>query len=327
MNKKYISNIVFLLLSAISFILLFIISRHDYLLFHSMIEMFGIVIASGVFMIAYNATGYIRTGFFIIIGVSFFFAAFLEFFHMLAYKGMGVFSGNDPNLATQLWIALGYLRAISFLIAPLLMNFKIQIRDVFISYFLVTAIIFTSIFYLKVFPVCFVEGTGLTTFKIGSEYIISFILFISIFFVYKKRTEIDRFVRNLIIASIAASIAAKMMFTLYSDIYGFLNFLGHILEFISYALIYKAVIQTGIRKPFDLLFKDLKVNEEKLISALSEIKTLQSILPICASCKKIRNDRGNWQMVEEYISEHTDTKFSHGICQACAEKLYPNVFK
>ena len=58
----------------------------------------------------------------------------------------------------------------------------------------------------------------------------------------------------------------------------------------------------------------------KLKEALDEIKTLQGILPICAYCKKIRNDGGYWKQVEEYISDHTDAKFSHGICPACFEK-------
>ena len=70
---------------------------------------------------------------------------------------------------------------------------------------------------------------------------------------------------------------------------------------------------------------------EKLIAelreALATIKTLHGILPICSSCKKIRDDKGSWTQIEAYISEHTDTQFSHGICSECAEKLYPDYFR
>ena len=55
---------------------------------------------------------------------------------------------------------------------------------------------------------------------------------------------------------------------------------------------------------------------------LSEIKTLQGIIPICANCKKIRNDTGYWDQVENYISEHSEAEFSHSICPDCAKKLY-----
>ncbi|MDO9262588.1 MAG: response regulator transcription factor [Desulfosalsimonadaceae bacterium] len=57
--------------------------------------------------------------------------------------------------------------------------------------------------------------------------------------------------------------------------------------------------------------------------ALSQIKTLRGIVPICANCKKIRNDAGYWQQVEVYVHNHTEADFTHGICPECMEELYP----
>ena len=62
---------------------------------------------------------------------------------------------------------------------------------------------------------------------------------------------------------------------------------------------------------------------EELRNALTHIKTLRGLLPICASCKKIRDDGGSWKQIETYISDHSDAKFSHGICPECVQKLYP----
>jgi len=76
-----------------------------------------------------------------------------------------------------------------------------------------------------------------------------------------------------------------------------------------------------------------KAEEEKerliqaLQEALSQVKTLQGLLPICASCKKIKNDKGYWEQIEVYIREHSEADFSHGICPECAEKLYPEYYK
>jgi ABC-type amino acid transport substrate-binding protein len=64
---------------------------------------------------------------------------------------------------------------------------------------------------------------------------------------------------------------------------------------------------------------------EKLQNALSEVKTLQGFLPICASCQKIRTDSGYWQQIEAYIQENTDAQFSHGICPECIQTLYPGM--
>jgi len=63
----------------------------------------------------------------------------------------------------------------------------------------------------------------------------------------------------------------------------------------------------------------------ELKRALAEVKTLQGFLPICAGCRKIRNDTGYWQQIECYIEDHTDTKFSHGLCPDCAQELYPEI--
>ncbi len=63
---------------------------------------------------------------------------------------------------------------------------------------------------------------------------------------------------------------------------------------------------------------------EELTEALRNIKTLRGLLPICASCKKIRDDQGYWQKVESYICEHTNAAFTHGLCPDCLEQLYPD---
>lgn len=67
--------------------------------------------------------------------------------------------------------------------------------------------------------------------------------------------------------------------------------------------------------------------KEKLIAelqeAMAQIKTLSGMLPICASCKKIRNDKGYWERIESYIVKHSEAEFTHGICPDCMKKLYP----
>ena len=64
----------------------------------------------------------------------------------------------------------------------------------------------------------------------------------------------------------------------------------------------------------------------ELTEALGNIKTLTGLLPICASCKKIRDDQGYWTQIESYIHKHSDAEFSHGICPDCSKKLYPELF-
>ena len=63
---------------------------------------------------------------------------------------------------------------------------------------------------------------------------------------------------------------------------------------------------------------------QELEEALAEIRTLSGIIPICSCCKRIRDEEGYWQQVEQYIANHSEAQFSHALCQSCADKLYGN---
>jgi hypothetical protein len=76
-----------------------------------------------------------------------------------------------------------------------------------------------------------------------------------------------------------------------------------------------------------IISENNKILIDKLQNSLDEIKTLSGLLPICAACKKIRDDDGYWKQIEHYISEYTDARFSHSICPDCKEKLYPGLGK
>ncbi len=74
--------------------------------------------------------------------------------------------------------------------------------------------------------------------------------------------------------------------------------------------------------------KGAEIEKDKLIvelkDAIDKVKTMSGLLPICSSCKKIRDDKGYWNQIESYIRSHSNANFSHSICPACAKKLYPD---
>lgn len=76
------------------------------------------------------------------------------------------------------------------------------------------------------------------------------------------------------------------------------------------------------RKRAEQQRNDILVERER---ALDEVKVLKGFLPICASCKKIRDDNGYWRQIEAYIKEHSEAEFSHGLCPDCVKKLYPDL--
>lgn len=88
------------------------------------------------------------------------------------------------------------------------------------------------------------------------------------------------------------------------------------------------IVGTGLLRAVSYAIERKRAQQERerlvteLQQALAEVKRLGGLLPICASCKKIRNDQGYWQQVEEYISERTDADFTHGVCPECVEKFW-----
>ena len=102
--------------------------------------------------------------------------------------------------------------------------------------------------------------------------------------------------------------------------------------FISGTMIYYKGKPAALGLMTDITARKIAEEErEKLIielkEALSNVKVLSGLLPICASCKKIRNDKGYWEQIEMYVRDHSDADFSHGICPDCAKKLYPDFYE
>ncbi|MDK9706078.1 MAG: response regulator [Desulforhopalus sp.] len=86
--------------------------------------------------------------------------------------------------------------------------------------------------------------------------------------------------------------------------------------------------ENAYRQNRELLITQKKLTEAnaRLEEALASVKTLSGLIPICANCKKIRQDSGFWQQIEAYIGDHSNARFSHGICPDCAKTLYPDLF-
>ncbi len=256
---------------------LFAVSHYNYLFFHGLTELFSIVIGLSIFVLAWNTRNLSPNSYLLFIGISYFFVAVMDSIHTLGYKGMSVFSlQGGANMPTQIWIAGRYLQGISLLIAPGLIGRKLKPVPIFIIYTLASAALLSAIF-SGVFPDAFIEGAGLTHFKVVSEYIISLFLAAAIIYLWKKRDYFERSVLNMLIWSMAMTIASEMAFTLYNDVYGFLNALGHYFKIGSYYLIYAAIVKTNLKKPYESLAVEID-NRRRSEEALREQEEELSII-------------------------------------------------
>jgi PAS domain S-box-containing protein len=185
---------------------------------------------------------------------------------------MGVFQGYGANLPTQLWIAARYLTGLTFLLAPLFIRKKLNSPMTFAAYVSLTALLFASIFFWKIFPDCFIEGTGLTTFKKASEYVVGLIFLASLGFLLQKKEAFDKETLRMLVLSILISVVQGIFFTAYASVYAFSNMVGHFFGVFSFYCIYRAIILTGLTRPLDLIFRNLNQSKEALSESEREFR-------------------------------------------------------
>ncbi|MDR3581625.1 MAG: MASE3 domain-containing protein [Oryzomonas sp.] len=252
-------------------IMLVITSTYSYLLFHLLVELFSVIIAFTILILVWNTREIQESAFLTIIGAGYSAAACLDLAHALTFKGMNLVTGYDTNLPTQLWIAARYLQALSLLAAPILYKKKLNIRIVLATYGSIALLLGWAAFN-GYFPECYREGTGLTGFKILSEYLIIAIVITSFYMLRRIRSYFTETIYRLIIASSLCTICSEFAFTSYIGVYDFANMAGHLLKVAAYYFIYRALFVSGVREPFITLFRELKQSEQSLIESRDSVQ-------------------------------------------------------
>jgi two-component sensor histidine kinase len=239
---------------------LYYLSQENYLLFHSIVEVFSIIIAFGIFLVAWNSRAYTDQQMFVFLGIGYIFVGSIDFIHTLAYKGMSVFSFEDSNHTTQLWIAARLLEAFTLIISLFFIARRFNLLTVFVIYLLVTSGLFYLIFE-GYFPDCFIEGSGLTTFKIATEYVICLIISATLYILYTKKDQFDRDTYICMSIAFFSTILAELSFTLFTDLYGFFNLTGHLFKVVSFYFIYLAIVEQGLTKQYFMMYRSIKDKE------------------------------------------------------------------
>ena len=248
-----------LLLALILFAPLYTVSRSNYLLFHSLVEVSSVIVAITIFSIGWNTRKVARNDALLVLAVGFLPVAALDMLHALGYKGMGIFPGWSANQPTQFWIASRYIQSFTFLLASLVAGKKMKIRSGYLlgAFLLAGTFLIVTIAPLGWFPDCFVPGRGLTPFKVLSEYAISALMAASCILFLRRGEVFGRWTTALVVAAGAMTIFSELSFTLYTDVYGFTNYLGHIFKLLSTVLVYRALVEGSLRNPYESLFADL----------------------------------------------------------------------
>jgi serine phosphatase RsbU (regulator of sigma subunit) len=254
---------VIAVVSVVVLITLYPLSQVDYLLFHSLVETFAALVAVGIFVIAWNTRAINETEYLGVLGAGMFFVGLTTLVHMLAYKGMGVFHNTTANLPTQLWIVSRLFAGSAFVAAGVSLRRRVRARPAFVAFAVVWFVAMATLSIWPVFPEMYAPGVGLTPLKIALEYVIMALFAVSAWLLWRNRKSFDTSIVRMLLVAIALMIAGEMAFTLYVDVYGVLNLLGHYLVLASAVLVYVALIDSALTRPYALLFRELHRREQE----------------------------------------------------------------
>lgn len=255
---------------------LFLLNSYSFLLAHTFAELFSVSVALVIFFIAWNAREYHENSYFIFIGVAYLYVGTIDLLHTLAYKGMGVFPEYGADLATQLWIVGRAMESAALFLALFFLRYTISAWRTFFIWGIVAAAAVASVF-AGLFPVCYIEGVGLTSFKRVSELVIVAVLAAALVLQVKRRNYFSPKVIRYLYASLVLTMCAELAFIMYVGVYDLSNLLGHYFKIVSFYLIYRGVIVTGFKDPFSFLMQELKHRNEELEQRRNEIEHAQRI--------------------------------------------------
>ncbi|NEV60798.1 PAS domain S-box protein [Thiorhodococcus minor] len=236
-----------LLVPLLAVLLLVPLSFFSLPLFHLLAELIPIVIATSAFTIAWNTHPFSRDNFLLFLATGLFCLGLLELVHALVYKGMYLYPGaGGANLPTQFRLGARYLQALLFLVAPLTLGLPIRRLPLLLAMSTCGLLVFLWILSGR-FPDAFVEGQGLTPFKIYSEYVIVALLGLALLHLHVRRAELRPDVAGPIQVAIALTMMSELAFTSSLSVYDHSEVIGLLLKVLAFWLMYGALVESAIR--------------------------------------------------------------------------------
>jgi len=227
--------------------------RYNYsvLLFHTLAELFSIFVGLLMLVVVLNTQHFVKNDFLIFLGIGYFSISVLDALHAFTIKGMPFFNITDGEITIHLWIYSRIFEALLLLFSPVFLTCRLNIKVMIIITSALVACISFAAFHFEQ-PIMFVDGK-LSNFKIYAEFVVILLLTCVIGLYWKKRLMFERNVFFFLICSLVLTIFAELCFTLYASFSGTAFVVGHIFKFLSFWMIYQAIIQTTLNEPLKLL--------------------------------------------------------------------------
>jgi PAS domain S-box-containing protein len=257
----HISNRNLWIAPSVTSVALIILAQHSPLGFHTIAELFAIIISCIMFAFAWSTRRFSVNNYLLFLACGYVWISSLDLMHVLVYKGMDVFVEGNGNLGAQFWLSARYSEALLLLTAPFAASRK-QNEYLLIIVFGATATGLTALALSGNFPTAFVVGKGLTDFKIYSEYLIIIVLTLALVTLHRFGSDIPKIEKTCVTFAIIFTMCAELAFTFYVDVFGLSNRAGHLLKIFSFWFLLKAVVISKLKRPYaDLQESELRYRQ------------------------------------------------------------------
>lgn len=268
-KEKYLDMLYSIYGKVFLYIIFFIgfiyLSYKSYLMFHIIVEMFGITVGFAMAIISINTYKLNKNNRIIFLGIIFGFIAFLDLLHVFSFIGIGSSDLFTFNSCLQLFVVGRFLGSISLLISFTSQGKVYNLKKIILTDLAVIVICLISIFYFNIFPDCYIDGRGFTSFKLIAGYINCIVLLAAFIYLARKTDgelkKNDRALKLSIISSLLCEIL--FIFSRVSD--DLFSVLAHVFQFLLFYYIYIALVQSSLQEPHYSLIKlnNVLINKNK----------------------------------------------------------------
>ncbi len=245
-----------------------LIASWNYLLFHTVAEIFSVIVAMMLFAFAWESRALAHKADMVqVVSCGFFWVGLFDLIHALTYDGMNLIPGTEGgNVATQLWLAGRAVEAIVFLIAVSDVRSRLDIRALFLGLGLLSLAILAAIA-TDLAPAAFIPQQGLTLFKVFSEGVLVVAIVVAIVLLLRQRKTLSPAEWRPLLLVMGLTTAAELSFTLYESVTDTELIIGHLLKVLSFWVLYAAVVRGNLLRPVQRLnaaLREQQALEERL---------------------------------------------------------------
>ncbi|HOQ37508.1 MAG TPA: MASE3 domain-containing protein [Acetivibrio sp.] len=314
-RNRRICNAV--ILSAICLVLIYI-STWNFTLFHTLTEIFCILIVLVVAVIAFNSFSITKKSYFFYISATSFFAGIFLLLHILTFDTGNIFPSSDVNTSVKFSTVFKYYECLVFIASYISYKYKISTRKFTCFFAVLTVGVIYLILFTGFFPDFTNEELEPTLFKVFAEYFgLALGIFVFLLFIIKRKA-LPQLVSKFIIVYFSLATSAKILFTVYGNVLDIYNALGHLLRFLSFYVLFEFVLEAGFKRPVEVLFNKLEETNTELENKTVELQNanekLKNEIEKCIQAKELlKKSEESYRLIFEFIPDAIIVHDDYGI--------------